>query len=363
MAGVMRVVELADELGLTMFEILDLCDRIGIEAVNGATELPDREAGRLRRLFGAPEPEPAPRLLPMDEDPVFPSVVDEPVAAVAETRIEATAVEQVETTEPPLVEAGADLPVPTSRLDEEPQIAEQDTDAVDRESEKERARADKRARDEEKAAEKAERRRIRDEEKARRDEAAKSLKSAETKSSTESKNAVEDDGREVEKSSAMHPALRWAVPAVAAVVVIAIGAVLFGGGGDRQAAVPDGDPVDALAVAVGTCFNAELGSTLAEVGAVDCDTPHVGEVFAVSSYPAAAGAGYPGSSDLAASGGQRCAAAFDTYVGEAGVSSSWRIAVTHPDESAWDQLDDRTLICSVVGDDGVALTGSVAAGS
>ena len=50
----MRVVDLADEFGTTTSETLDLCDRAGVAAADGAQELTDAEVGAVRALRSAP---------------------------------------------------------------------------------------------------------------------------------------------------------------------------------------------------------------------------------------------------------------------------------------------------------------------
>lgn len=55
----MRVVDLADELGLTTVATLDLCDRAGVAAESAADELTDDQAAAVRTAASTPPPPPA----------------------------------------------------------------------------------------------------------------------------------------------------------------------------------------------------------------------------------------------------------------------------------------------------------------
>ena len=331
----MKVVELADELGLTMFEILDLCDRIGIDAVNGASDLPERDASRLRRLFGAGEPAVTAEAMQPEATPEFPAV-----------------------TLPSESRPAADLPslvqVPqrrrSDRLDRE-QIAEP--------ASREPGRSDDRSPATEKPAPAPALAPARAAH--RRDESSEdSTPTRRSRSRGPAPEAREETSDRSSRDRRTGPALvRWLIPVAVAAAVVAIGAVLLGGGATTSA--PDGDPRGALAVEAGTCFNATEGSTITEVGVVECGRSHVAEVFLVAQHPARADEAYPGSDQLAEAGLARCTEPFEAYVGEPLGSSNLVIAVTHPTESSWVERGDRTLVCSVVDAGGAALESSVAA--
>lgn len=366
MAGDMRVVELADELGLTMFEILDLCDRIGIDAVNGATELPVRDAARLRRLFGAAEPEPPADTV--DAGPTTFPAVGATTAVTAPVLPDAPSSDVDHRTR----SDGAGRPVPVRPRDAVPVGAPAagqddlaDADDADDESTKRSTRKDKKAARalarEDKQARKA------DEERQREHaEAAKLEAAAETEQSARrlrrSKVADETESAETDERASISAWLRWTVPVAAALVVLVLGAMLLGGGGNAAVAeVSEGEAVPALDVAVGTCFVADDATPLDDVGVVDCTAAHDGEVVAVLQHPARADDPFPGGAALTQDAAERCADAFESYVGEPVGTSSLGLGITHPDENAWERDTERTLVCSVIGVDGMALTQSVAA--
>ena len=72
-ASATRVLDIADEYGVTSGAVLDVCDAIGVPAETGATELPPEHADRVRAAFqepaprqpGAPAPDPGWTFPPM----------------------------------------------------------------------------------------------------------------------------------------------------------------------------------------------------------------------------------------------------------------------------------------------------------
>ncbi|QBI18737.1 hypothetical protein ER308_03675 [Egibacter rhizosphaerae] len=68
---------------------------------------------------------------------------------------------------------------------------------------------------------------------------------------------------------------------------------------------------------------------------------------------------YPGRDEVARAAFDRCAAAFEAYVGASPARSALDVWFDHPDERAWAD-GDRRLVCAASAEEGEALGGSVA---
>lgn len=119
----------------------------------------------------------------------------------------------------------------------------------------------------------------------------------------------------------------------------------------------------ALEFSVGECVNLPDGQEITDYESVDCEEAHDAEVFALPQHPDGQDVPFPGQSALNEFAAERCEAEFESFVGTAYAQSDiWYTSLT-PGEQAWDDADDREIVCLLVGeptDDGgfEQLTGS-----
>lgn len=105
-----------------------------------------------------------------------------------------------------------------------------------------------------------------------------------------------------------------------------------------------GEEVEFVSLSVGQCFdNPQMdGSGLTDVDVVDCDEPHVGEVYAAVTVR---DGGFPGTAVLQAQAEEEClGTAFESYVGVDYNSSSLYAIPVFPSEASW-EAGDRTTYC------------------
>jgi hypothetical protein len=88
----------------------------------------------------------------------------------------------------------------------------------------------------------------------------------------------------------------------------------------------------------GDCVSLDTSSV------VPCTSAHDAEVIANLTYPAAAGAPYPGVAGLNTFTDTGCAAAFETYVGIPATASRYSYIVMAPSRDLW-EAGDREVIC------------------
>jgi Septum formation len=118
---------------------------------------------------------------------------------------------------------------------------------------------------------------------------------------------------------------------------------------------------------VGDCFDLPADAVAsAGVGDVQhhpCTEAHGGEVYAVLTYPADAGATYPPSDAFDAFAADQCAATFQTYTGTAfEAATTLDAGYFFPIDSGW-AGGDRTVICYLEDASGQPLTHSLRSAS
>jgi len=101
-----------------------------------------------------------------------------------------------------------------------------------------------------------------------------------------------------------------------------------------------------LALDVGTCFDDgdELGSVseVRDVPIVDCDVPHDNEVYFTFQLNDGS---YPGSERVFDIADKECFGSFEPYVDEAYETSQLEFGWLVPTEEAWEEANDREIIC------------------
>lgn len=169
---------------------------------------------------------------------------------------------------------------------------------------------------------------------------------------------------------------RWAIGLSIAAIVLSVGAAvavgvmslfllvsggLFVGGFPDEWVGPQPEgTVPALdALDVGDCFNTTVGRP-DTVRAVDCDTPHDGEIYlrdTLEDYPGE----YPGTDEIGWAVDERCVVAFDARMGFGDEAWDYTYAFYAPDEESWSQ-GDRDLACVLMSMRLGSLEGSVPGG-
>lgn len=140
---------------------------------------------------------------------------------------------------------------------------------------------------------------------------------------------------------------RLAVLGLAAVVVVGTSACGDDDGG--------GDSVFTLGV--GQCFDDPgSGGEVDRVPTVPCEEPHQNEVFAVFALEAGE---YPGEDEVTALAEEGCVERFPDYVGSEYETSELFVNYLYPLEDAWNEIDDRTVVCFAFLPDDTPLEGSM----
>jgi len=127
-----------------------------------------------------------------------------------------------------------------------------------------------------------------------------------------------------------------------------------------------GEVVDAAALVVGDCFDTRVFPGQGETGIeeeaqvrVDCDDPHLNEVYLREELDIELAEPFPGSEAVRDLADDLCLAAFEDFVGLDYVRSVWEIGYTVPTEATWG-LPDRTVTCFVFHREGDKVRGSAA---
>jgi Septum formation len=98
-------------------------------------------------------------------------------------------------------------------------------------------------------------------------------------------------------------------------------------------------------LSLGDCVNGSADTLLRDLTAVQCQTEHDYEVYAVFDIPESV---YPGEEEAAAAAEAACASAFEPFVGVRYSSSTLDYAALAPDEKEW-EAGDHVMAC-LVGD-------------
>ena len=155
--------------------------------------------------------------------------------------------------------------------------------------------------------------------------------------------------------------------------VLGVLGLVLAGCGDGQGAKDAAAVRDAQGVVVsagawsvfdlrpGDCIGdvADLEGDTADVPLVPCDLPHQQEIFAVVRHPDDA---YPGAGAVASFADRSCLSALDTDLGltiDDGVAFSYLL----PTLEGWNRSGDRTIVCVLVFDPALGVTGSFVAGT
>ena len=118
-----------------------------------------------------------------------------------------------------------------------------------------------------------------------------------------------------------------------------------------------GEETSVFDLEVGDCFSA-TGDEVESVTVVDCDEPHIYEVFAVFDHEAGEDEPYPGDDALLEYADSECQPHFEDYVGADYETSIYWITSVTPSQETWDD-DDREIVCTLkLGEQGEETTGS-----
>lgn len=127
---------------------------------------------------------------------------------------------------------------------------------------------------------------------------------------------------------------------------------------------PPGEQVDVSALEPGMCFDYrvvpdEAGQEVEGVVAIDCNLPHLNEVFAVVEHPGGRTDPYPGTDAMTEFANDECIAQFEGFVGRQYELSDLEVGHVTPTPESWGERD-RTVLCFVFQREGEKLTGSAA---
>ncbi len=109
---------------------------------------------------------------------------------------------------------------------------------------------------------------------------------------------------------------------------------------------------------VGAPFSGDRSGQATDARLADCAGSHDGEVVGLITYTQGPNADYPGQDRVSAFADEKCAAAFEAYVGAAYGTGPLSMLSLWPTEDSWAD-GDREAVC-VAFDDAAPLTGSVA---
>ncbi len=110
----------------------------------------------------------------------------------------------------------------------------------------------------------------------------------------------------------------------------------------------------------GDCFNLAKGLFGEKAHRVRCSAGHTDEVAGVLTFPAGAGAAYPGRESILEVGRRDCPALVSEFYGERTPADADTF-VFGPDEAAWDK-GERAVVCSLRSRDAAKRTGSYLGG-
>jgi hypothetical protein len=122
-----------------------------------------------------------------------------------------------------------------------------------------------------------------------------------------------------------------------------------------QSAGSVGEETSVFDLEEGDCFGA-AGEQVETVGVVDCEEPHIYEVFALVEYESDDDE-YPGEEAVSAYADEQCEAEFEDFVGLDYESSRWFITSVTPSEETWAD-GDREIVCALNLEDESEVTGS-----
>ncbi len=117
----------------------------------------------------------------------------------------------------------------------------------------------------------------------------------------------------------------------------------------------EGEETSVFDLEEGDCFGA-AGDQVETVTVVDCEDPHVYEVFSLFDYEGD-GDEYPGEETIQASADEGCDTDFEEFVGVDYQSSRWFITSVTPSEQTWAD-GDREIVCTLNLEDLSEVTGS-----
>jgi hypothetical protein len=154
---------------------------------------------------------------------------------------------------------------------------------------------------------------------------------------------------------------------LAVLLVVVIGAValvtVFGQAErDEEGDIADAGSLEVEELQVGDCFDQpSVGSPgqveqVFTVDAMPCSEPHDFEVFHTYELT---GTELPSDDAVMSEAGDRCVAAFETYVGTSFEESELDFGIMWPTPESWG-AGDRTVMCSLQTMDGSKLEGSAA---
>ena len=110
---------------------------------------------------------------------------------------------------------------------------------------------------------------------------------------------------------------------------------------------------------VGQCFADEISSEEVEnVDIVDCEEPHLNEIYAVRELPITAR--QISSIFIDEASAEICLNAFKPFVGQDYEYSIYEVGWLRPSKEAWEQLDDREVVCFLFDIRGQLKTGTAA---
>lgn len=144
--------------------------------------------------------------------------------------------------------------------------------------------------------------------------------------------------------------------AVVAGVAVFAGVGAFGDETTRNESgdIVEGGGLGAFVIRNGDCINLPSESLVQSVEGVPCSKPHDAEAYYIFDM---AGTAYPGEAQITTSADTACLAQFHPFVGVSYEYSTLDISWLGPTEDSWDELDDREIVCLVVGSS--QLTGSM----
>ena len=118
---------------------------------------------------------------------------------------------------------------------------------------------------------------------------------------------------------------------------------------------PEGEETSVFDLEEGDCFGA-AGEQVETVNVVDCEQPHIYEVYALVDYETEDDA-YPGEEAVRTYADEQCEAEFEGFVGIDYESSRWYITSVTPSEETWAD-GDREIVCTLNLEDNSEVTGS-----
>lgn len=130
------------------------------------------------------------------------------------------------------------------------------------------------------------------------------------------------------------------------------------GGGDDGGDDEGGEVTSVFDLESGDCFSA-TGDEVETVTVVDCEQPHLYEVFGVFDHEAGNDDPYPGDEAMLEYADAECQPLFEDFVGSDYESSIYWITSVTPSDETWNEADDREIVCALkLGETATETTGS-----